>query len=589
MRNTIILFILVSLLSCWGCSSGRPDHIELTILCTTDMSSQMLPLNLNTDQPSNQSLASFQTLIKDQSRLQDRQNCFVFDMGNKAFSGATNFYFSYVDTTSEHLVFRSNRLIGYEAMSLGSRDFKNTQMIEQLLRHPDLASSYLCANLVYLHNLEPVFTPYRIFERDGITVAVLAMTSPCSLYGEDMFHYEIIDMVECAQRWMPEIQSHHPDLVIGLFSCDTEYDSYGRTLESYLNPAGGLPTAILVPGFDVVVLHDCPATQSSTVTNVEGKTIPYFAMSARGEHANIIKVRMNRSGDSYQKRIFGTSADLSLYQPDPDYCEAIGGIQDTLRRWVNAPLGYLGDSIYGALGMFGPDAYASFLNQIQLFDGLADLSIASCLIGTDTFPAGPITMRRVFSIFPFENELDYLQLSGEEVLRALEWMAARQYDQILPGEEEHVLAYVRDKKGVIQHANEGYPILKTKPVSYSSIGGLNYTVDLTKPAGQRVKVYGLQNGQPFDLSRLYTIALNSFLVSNGHNFITEGLRWDIEKLMYRTQTGRRESLRSVTARLFESLHGDTLYLQPDNNWSLVPSDYCRRVIPHELTLPLKTR
>lgn len=590
MKRSSLYLLLLALLTLCGCSSQRPKDLEIAILCSTDMNGQMLPFNYYLDKESDVSLASFCAMRKEQSRLVGEDYCLAFDLGNKNFSGPVNYYYHYIDTITEPLTFRSNRLVGYEAIGFGSRDFKSEEFVRTLRANPELSTSFVCANFVHIDNLEPVFQPYRIIDRNGVIIAVLGLTTPHELAGEDMFHYEIIDMVESAQRWMPEIQSHHPDLVIGLFSCGIEYESFGRDLQSYLNSDGGLPTAILVPGFDFVVLNESRTAKASSVVNIEGKTVPYFVLSNGVERTNIIRVRMHREGDVYQKRILGTSADLSIYQPDPDYCAAVKGAQDSIHEWFNAPIGYLGDTIFGVQGMFGPDAYAGYLNRAMFLDGLADLSITACLIGTDTFPAGPITMKRIFRLYPFENELEYLQLSGEEVLRALEWMASRQYDQIVKNEPPHVLAYLRDPDGMLHNTNDGMPLLEVAPSSYCGMGGINYTIDLTRPEGSRVKVQSLSDGSPFSQDRLYTVAVNSFMVQNGYKFITRGLRWDIEKLIYRNQTGRRESLRSVSARLFAANHGDTLYVGRDvPNWSLIPYDYCQKQIVRELEHPMVTK
>ena len=64
--------------------------------------------------------------------------------------------------------------------------------------------------------------------------------------------------------------------------------------------------------------------------------------------------------------------------------------------------------------------------------------------------------------------------------------------------------------------------LKRVFYNYSSAAGINYTVDVSKPAGDRVNIVELSNGTSFDFDNTYTVAINSYRGSGGGGHLTRG-------------------------------------------------------------------
>ena len=55
-------------------------------------------------------------------------------------------------------------------------------------------------------------------------------------------------------------------------------------------------------------------------------------------------------------------------------------------------------------------------------------------------------------------------------------------------------------------------------ISFGQVSGVFVTYDLTKPFGQRIISVTLENGEPLDPNKLYTVVANDFMFSGGDNY-----------------------------------------------------------------------
>lgn len=58
--------------------------------------------------------------------------------------------------------------------------------------------------------------------------------------------------------------------------------------------------------------------------------------------------------------------------------------------------------------------------------------------------------------------------------------------------------------------------------NFDSAAGINYTVDVTKPRGEKVNILSMADGTPFDMDKRYKVALNSYRGNGGGDLLTIG-------------------------------------------------------------------
>lgn len=566
---TLSLILALCLTRC----TPRPDEAEFCILYTTDVYGFVLPYDFTTDRP-RPSLANFASLVKEQRGIYGT-HLITLDNGNKLTGDIVSFYYNFIDSVHEPLCYRAERLIDYDAMGVGYRDPEIPEFLNPV-KHDVLRQPHtICANLINSGTGQPVFSPYAVFDRNGIRIAVLGMMSPGVsewIPGEIWHDVETQDMIECAQKWVPIIEKHvHPDILIGLFNCNPDYNAGIHDANSYKNPQGGIPAAMEVPGFDLILLGCQKETEVSQFKNKEGNYVPYIVAGETCQNAGMARIRMTKRPDGkYDKRIFTTVVDLEQYEPDPDYCREVQMDQDSLFLWFNEPIGYLKDDIYGNKGLWGPDFYRDLLNTAQLEYSGAQVSMASLNIPHDTIKAGPVTMKTIFKMYPYENQLMNMSMNGEEIRRYLEWGYSLQYEQ-MHSPNDPMLALLKDPKGHIIYNIEGRPYLRHDPTHFISGGGVRYTVDFTKPAGDRVEIVEWRDGTPFNPRKQYHVVINSFWLQNNGNFISDGMQWDQDDLALHAVPTEPNSIRLVLRNFF--MNHDTVRFNYRFEWMPIPTDF----------------
>ena len=58
--------------------------------------------------------------------------------------------------------------------------------------------------------------------------------------------------------------------------------------------------------------------------------------------------------------------------------------------------------------------------------------------------------------------------------------------------------------------------------NFDSIAGLRYTVDVTKPTGEKIRIESLADGTPFDFLRDYSVAMTAYRANGGGELLTKG-------------------------------------------------------------------
>ena len=66
--------------------------------------------------------------------------------------------------------------------------------------------------------------------------------------------------------------------------------------------------------------------------------------------------------------------------------------------------------------------------------------------------------------------------------------------------------------------------------NFDSASGIIYTVDVTKPQGEKVTIASMADGSPFLMNKVYKVALNSYRGNGGGELLTKGSGIPQEKL-----------------------------------------------------------
>ena len=112
--------------------------------------------------------------------------------------------------------------------------------------------------------------------------------------------------------------------------------------------------------------------------------------------------------------------------------------------------------------------------------------------------------------------------------------------------------------------------------NFDSAAGILYTVDVTKPVGEKLTILSMADGRPFDLNKEYRVAVNSYRGNGGGELLTKGAGIPVEQLKSRIIKSTDKDLRYYMMQYIER-HG-TVNPQPINQWRFVPEEWAEPAI-----------
>ena len=567
------------LLSC----ANRPDQTDIVVLYTTDMHGAYLHYDIRTNMPAVTSMANVCTYVK-QQREEYPDAVLLFDTGDCLQGQPSMYYYNYVDTVSPHLVPLVYNYVGYDAVGLGNHDVETGEKVYHDRVAPQFRKRWLCANAIDERTGKPMFTPYRVFKRSGVKVAVLGMITPnidAWLPKKLWPHLEFQDMVECAEYWLPIIrEKEQPDVVVGLFHSGTDYHIDGNDLDTPKNENGSIPVATKIPGFDLILCGHDHQGNMLTITNVNGDSVKVLdAQTAAAKVGRaMIHLVFNKETNKYDKQIETELIDMTEYEPDDDYCKTFQYAVNEVNEFVDSPIGYLTETLYGEPSLYGPSKFMDFIHNVQLDATGADVSFAAVLAAHDSVPAGPITMRQLFTLYRYENTLVTVNMTGEEIEKYLNYGFSKQFNA-MKDENDHLLAFMLDDDGNVEYNVYG-PRFLTPTYNFTSAAGIKYQFNLNKPRGKQLQITGMSDGSKFDRTKTYKVALNSYQANGGGNFVPEGLGWTKQQFEQHVIEWSDKDVRHYVAEYIQE--HDTIVPRLRKDWSVVPENWFKKGIQTDM-------
>ena len=570
----LILTILVS------CSGNRQK--SLVIIETTDLHGAILPYDFIEKKDLNASLSHAATYIKN-LRKSDTP-VFLLDNGDNLQGQPAVYYYNFIDTASRHLSSEVMNYLGYDAGTVGNHDIEAGHSVyDRLIKEYDFP--LLAANAINEKTGEPYFKPYTVINENGIKVAVLGLVTPAiplwlapELYSGIRFD----DMVKTAREWMPLIMKENPDLVIGLFHSGWDKNDYEDTSEPSFNENGSAAVAYNIPGFDIIFTGHDHKFANEKFVNIEGDTILILNGGSNSRNLAVAEVTIasKKVKGARRKSVSGKIIDVRDFSPDPEFVEKFRDQNKTVRDFVDKVIGNSTATMSSRDSYFGSSAFVDMIHSVQLEITGADISFAAPLSFDVRISGGPITVGDMFKLYRYENLLYSITMTGEEIDRYLEYSYADWFNTMKgPGDMLLKLRTGNNGKPVLI---KGKAWLRNLPYNFDSAAGIDYTVDVRKPEGERIKIKGFSDGRSFEEHKNYKVAVNSYRGNGGGDLLTEGAGINRDMLRSRLISSTERDLRYYIMKYIEEKK--TISPQPFHNWKVIPQEWVMKASGREYEL-----
>lgn len=496
-------------------------------------------------------------------RTQMGENLILMDNGDILQGRPDVYYMNYV-AEGQHQVARMLNYMKYDVVTLGNHDVETSHSVyDHWIEQCNMP--VLGANVIDTHTGKPWLPPYQVFEREGVKIAVLGMITPTipSWLAESMWtNLRFQDMVECAKLWVPYIQQNEkPDVLIGMFHSGKE--------GSIQYPGGGdwenqtKLVAQSVAGFDAIFYGHDHTLNCEQLINPEGNPVWIIDPANQCGHVGVLDIEISK-GQKVEKKLTASLQNLRNAAVDEDMEKEFQSVKEDIQQFISRKIGKFDSTIESKYAFVGPCSFISLIHDIQMQISGAPISITAPLALNSVIKEGDVTVNDMFQLYRFENFLYAMRLTGRELKGLLEMSYGIWTNQMKNAEDDLLLLNGNNTDDQRRGFKEPY-------YNFDSAQGINYTVDVTKPMGEKLTITTLADGTPFSLDKEYIVAINSYRANGGGDLITLGAGIPKEELASRIVFSTDRDLRYYLMKYIE----EKGVISPRNadNWHFVPENW----------------
>lgn len=402
-----------------------------------------------------------------------------------------------------HPVVAAMNFLRYDAAVLGNHEFNwGIPPLKRALSQAEFP--VLAANIRDAEGRFLTGKGWHILERGGVRVAVIGVVTPdIPIWDgkkEGVSAYRYLPAPEAVQEAIRQIGADADLFVVSAhmgmypeFDEDGGADSAQKILDE--NPE----VSVLLAAHDHVIVQKKQGLQVIGAARDGGRDIVRFDLTL-DEHKQVVDSRVE-------------VVDMAGIQPSPEFrsLPPVAQAHRQMLRYLAEPAPAerdRGELLGFSTARFQPETEpgslpAAFLrdtpllhllHQVQLEASGADVSATPVYTLDADLPAGELFAGDIQKLYPFDNLLYRVPVTGAELKAYMEW-AASAYRQWQPGDT-------------------GYAFDPDTPYFLCDMfGGVEYEVDVSQPKGQRIKNVCFHGQELRDDVRL-TLAVNNYRYSS---------------------------------------------------------------------------
>ncbi|MFF1958294.1 bifunctional metallophosphatase/5'-nucleotidase [Streptomyces sp. NPDC058220] len=376
---------------------------------------------------------------------------------------------------------------------------------------------YLAANVTSEKTGKPILKPYTIWKKNGVKVGFIGVTlegTPNIVTAEGVKGLKFHDEIETVNKYAKELDRQGVKSIVTLIHEGglPASSSYNYDCDS---PAvgGGISGPIvdiakgISPKVDALVTGHTHNAYACTIADPAGNPRLVTSASSFGKlYTDTTLTYDRRTNDIVRTSVKSANHVVSRDQPKAqDMTDLIARWNKTAAPIANTPQGFISADINGRGATTPESPLGDLIADAQLAGttaadkGGAQLAfmnpggIRSDLVyaASGSEGAGVVTYGEAFTVQPFTNMMNVLDLTGAQLVTALQQQ--------------------------VSGSNEASP--KILQVSK----GFTYTLDMTKTGAARVVTDSVRlNGEALDPAKTYRVAMNEFLGGGGDGFAVLG-------------------------------------------------------------------
>lgn len=582
-KNTLlILFTLVSALVSCNPRVLEDGQYTLHILSTNDVHGSWFDSSY-VDNSVRTSLYAAKYSIDSVRNVVGEENILLIDAGDCLQGNNAAYYYNYVDTTSPHLFPQLMSYMGYDAVVVGNHDIETGHAVYDRINKElnYYGIPFLAGNAVRTNDNRPYFQPYATFDKAGLKVLVLGYTNANMKAWLNKSLWSGMDfksLLPLVQEDVDRIVAKEKPNVVIVAMHSGAGDGDGQQLESQ-----AMDLFNTLRGVDFIICaHD-----HIELTAVNGSIALLNSGSKAKNLAHGVLTVNVKNGEIASKEFDTELITVNAKKVDKEMRQMFHNNYEAVKSFTLKEVGELKEDLVTTEAYAGMSNYLNLIHTIGL--EYSDISIAAPLTFNGKVEKGTIVYNDLFTIYPFENQMYILTMSGEEIKNYLEYS----YDGWINTVEDldsaekdgsglHVLKIEKEKS--LRYGLDSWSFVN-RTYNFDSAAGICYTVDVTKSFGERIQIESMADGTQFISDKVYKVAMTSYRASGGGSILSEGAGIeDSEKRIVEKNEEYRELIFKYLQKykvIDPAVIGDEAVI---GHWAFIPEKEASEAIARDLKL-----
>ncbi len=387
------------------------------------------------------------------------------------------------------------------AWGVGNHDF-NYGLDLLFKAQKDARYPFVSSNVYWARTPDLVFDPFVIKEVGGIKVGFIGATPPGVIIWDKAHvegRMEFGDIVTAFALHVPEMKAKGADLVIGLPHTGLGGDGeHGPTYGGYSKGSGlppenvGLVLAREIEHLDALFLGH---THQAVAMEENGVAIVQAEMGGKRLACVHFVLESYSGGWKLVHKAVSTLSTAGV-PPDPDVLRLSEEAHRATLAYVSAPIATTTSSWVARNERVEDTPLMDLIHAVQLDRTGAQLSAVSAFNTEIGLTAGDISLAHIAAIYPVENTLVAIRVTGKQLREFLEYSA-----RYFAPHEAGGTIFAKDVKGY----------------NFDMVSGVDYEIDVLRPVGSRITRLEYL-GAPVNDEMTFSLAMNSYRQRGGGGY-----------------------------------------------------------------------
>jgi 2',3'-cyclic-nucleotide 2'-phosphodiesterase (5'-nucleotidase family) len=477
--------------------AGQP--VDLVIATTTDVHGRLRAWDYYANQAEAVRGLTRVATIVDSVRSANPGRVILLDAGDLLQGNPLAYVAAKVSRDRTNPVIAAMNAMKYDAAAIGNHEYNyGVPYLDSAVRQATFP--FLSANT---YRVDPAgaqaYRPWTIIDRAGIRVGVVGATTPgVTLWDAENVKGRLTfgDIVPAVRRGVQEARAAGADIIlVTVHSGLDEPSSYDTVTTGVPSENVAARIANEISGIDLVLYgHSHKEMRGTTI----GQTL-LIQPKNWATSVDVAHLTVSRAGGRW--RVTDKRSDLvqsAGHVENPPLLAATDAIHSEAVAYVSTPIGSTPERWSSDSARLRGTPIIDFILETERKAAGSDLASTAAFSTDATMGPGPITIARVAQLYPYDNTLRAVRITGRQLRDYLEFSS--RYYKTVPSPTSP---------------------LETNPevpgYNFDIVSGVYYAIDVSKPVGFRVIRLDYK-GSPVSDTDTFTMALNNYRQTGGGGY-----------------------------------------------------------------------